>query len=59
MERYREKKKQIFIILLSVLFSLFWVLGDYNQIVNSGVNSMIVGATRMFLFCLFFYIIIK
>lgn len=59
MERSREKKKQIFIILLSVLFSVFWVLGNYNQIVNSGVNSMIVGATRMFLFCLFFYIIIK
>ena len=59
MERYREKKKQIFIILLSVLFSVFWVLGNYNQIVNSGINAMLVGASRMLLFCLFFYIIIK
>lgn len=54
-----SNKEQIFIMVLSMIFSVFWGCGTYDTLGFSGINLVIVCGARILLYGIIFYFILK
>ncbi len=54
----REKKERNFLIVLSVVFSVLWVLGNYEVLGISGISLIFVCAVRVVFYSIILYILL-
>lgn len=54
----REKKERNFLIVLSIVFALFWVLGNYEVLGFSGLSLICVCTARVILYSIILYILL-
>ena len=54
----REKKERNFLIVLSIVFAVFWVLGNYELLGFSGLSLICVCTARVILYSIILYILL-
>ena len=54
----REKKERNFLIVLSIVFAVFWVLGNYEVLGFSGLSLICVCTARVILYSIILYILL-